>query len=91
MSVTHKLPSPKLPSTPEELERFLSDPEQRVCSGALYRIMVKGDDESSDVTQMPFRPNRAQRRFLKRLWHRNIILKARQLGFTCPYGVGGAL
>lgn len=82
MSVTHKLPSPALPSTPEELARCLADPEWRVCSGALYRIMVKGDDESSDVTQMPFKPNRAQRRFLKRLWHRNIILKARQLGFT---------
>ena len=82
MSVTHKLPSPALPSTPDELARCLADPEWRVCSGALYRIMVKGDDESSDVTQMPFRPNRAQRRFLKHLWHRNIILKARQLGFT---------
>lgn len=31
---------------------------------------------------MPFMPNCAQRRFIKRLWHRNLILKARQLGFT---------
>ena len=81
MSVTHVLPSPKLPNTPEELERCLADPEWRLYSGALYRIMVKGDD-GDDVTQMPFKPNRAQRRFIKRLWHRNLILKARQLGFT---------
>jgi hypothetical protein len=67
------------PSTPEELERCLSDPVWRVCSGQLYKIMVKqGDDESI----VPFVPNRAQRRLLTRLWHRNIILKARQLGFT---------
>ncbi len=31
---------------------------------------------------MPFAPNRAQERLLKALWHRNVILKARQLGFT---------
>ena len=42
--------------------------------------MVKSPDgESSTV---PFRPNRTQRRILKRLWHRNLILKARQLGCT---------
>jgi hypothetical protein len=82
MAATHVLPSPALPNTPEELERCLADPEWRIFSGVLYRIMVKGDDPDSDVTQMPFKPNRAQRRFIKRLWHRNLILKARQLGFT---------
>lgn len=75
-------PSPALPSDPAEFERCLADPEWRLFSGCLYRIMIKGDDPGSDETQVPFKPNRAQRRFIKRLWHRNIILKARQLGFT---------
>lgn len=52
----------------------------RVCSGKLYKIMVKSDDGEGSV--VPFLPNRAQRRLLSRLWHRNVILKARQLGFT---------
>lgn len=71
-----------IPSTPEEAEllRNLADPMWRLCSGALYKIMVKSDDGSGSV--IPFVPNRAQRRLIRRLWHRNIILKARQLGFT---------
>ena len=70
-----------MPASPQELERFLADPEQRLFSGCLYKIMIKGDDGEVSAV-MPFKPNRAQRRFIKRLWHRNIILKARQLGFT---------
>jgi hypothetical protein len=42
-------------------------------------IKSEGDTEGLVIT---FKPNRAQMRFIKRLWHRNIILKARQLGFT---------
>jgi hypothetical protein len=68
------------PTTPEELERCLADPMWRLCSGQLYKIMVK-EGEGEDNTIVPFHPNRSQRRFLSRLWHRNIILKARQLGF----------
>jgi hypothetical protein len=30
----------------------------------------------------PFVPNRAQRRWMERIWTRNLILKSRQLGFT---------
>lgn len=70
-----------VPQTAEELEACLSDPMWRVCSGQLYKIIVKSN-EADEGKVMPFRPNRAQRRFIKRLWHRNIILKARQLGFT---------
>lgn len=70
-----------IPTSPEELERCLADPEWRLFSGALYKIIIKGDDDADDLV-MPFRPNRAQRRFIRRLWHRNLILKARQLGFT---------
>jgi hypothetical protein len=74
-----------LPTDGKELERCLKDPEWRLFSGALYKILVKGDEkegEEAESFSMPFRPNRAQKRFIKRLWHRNLILKARQLGFT---------
>lgn len=80
-----------LPTDPEELARCLADPEWRLTSGCLYKIMVKGDDEVDPRTGelvpgesfvLPFKPNRAQKRFIRRLWHRNVILKARQLGFT---------
>lgn len=79
-----------LPSNEEELERCLADPEWRLFSGCLYQIIVKGDpskDENGNILDegdsfvMPFKPNSAQRRFIRRLWHRNLILKARQLGF----------
>ena len=62
-----------------ELRRNLKDPMWRICN--LYWITVKGDEGEEDLV-IQFKPNKAQLRFLKRLWHRNIILKARQLGFT---------
>lgn len=75
-----------LPTSEAELERCLMDPEWRLFSGCLYKILIKGDENEdgseTEAFSMPFRPNRAQRRFIKRLWHRNLILKARQLGFT---------
>lgn len=64
-----------------DLEEKLKDPKWRLFSGELYKIIIKGDKADDDLV-VPFKPNRAQRRFIKRLWHRNIILKARQLGFT---------
>lgn len=82
-TITHDTPLVPLPNNVAELEQCLADPEWRLFSGCLYKIMVKGDGDESDEAQvMPFRPNRAQKRFLRRLWHRNLILKARQLGFT---------
>jgi hypothetical protein len=65
-----------------ELARRLSDPMWRISH--LYKIIIKGDDEDEDEKGLvvQFKPNRAQRRFIERLHHRNIILKARQLGFT---------
>lgn len=68
------------PKDQADLARCLKDPMWRVCSGALYQIMLKSDTGEGSV--VPFRPNRAQLRLISRLWHRNIILKARQLGFT---------
>lgn len=72
----------KMPTDEEELARCLSDPEWRLFSGCLYQIVVKGNGADDESFVVPFQPNRAQRRFILRLWHRNIILKARQLGFT---------
>ena len=78
-----------LPTNAEELERCLADPVWRIFSGCLYKIKIKGDDfvnefgqvEEAPTFELPFKPNDAQVKFLDRLWYRNIILKARQLGF----------
>lgn len=64
-----------------DLERALSDPWWRLTSGKLYKIMIKGDD-GEDGLVVPFIPNDSQRNFLENIHYRNIILKARQLGFT---------
>ncbi len=74
------IPYDYIPESQDDLLRCLADPMWRICSGQLYKIMIKTDDGEGSV--VPFVPNRAQRRLLSRLWHRNIILKARQLGFT---------
>ena len=65
---------------PEDLAAHLDDPMWRLSN--LYKIIIKGDDEDDDGLVVQFKPNRAQRRLLARLWHRNVILKARQLGFS---------
>lgn len=62
-----------------ELAKNLADPMWRISN--LYKIIIKGDDGEDDLV-LQFKPNRAQRRFIARLHNRNIILKARQLGFT---------
>lgn len=91
MAVVLDTPLRPLPTDAVELARCLADPEWRLFSGCLYKIMIKGDDEldadgnvlaAADSFVLPFVPNRAQKRFIRRLWHRNLILKARQLGFT---------
>lgn len=73
-----------VPQTKEEWDACLKDPMWRLCGGVLYKIVVKGDDQDpDDVGQLePFLPNVNQLRFLHDLHYRNVILKARQLGFT---------
>lgn len=78
--MSEQIPLDYVPKSSADLMRCLADPMWRLCSGALYKIMVKSD--TGEGTTVPFRPNRAQRQLLSALWHRNIILKARQLGFT---------
>lgn len=68
--------------TPDQLAEFeknLADPMWRL--NHLYKILIKGDDGQEDLV-IQFKPNRAQMAFLQSIWHRSIILKARQLGFT---------
>jgi hypothetical protein len=80
--VTNKpIPHDFVPSNEAEMAACLQDPMWRICSGQLYKIMLKSE-EGEDSTVVPFKPNKAQMRLMSRLWYRNIILKARQLGFT---------
>jgi hypothetical protein len=76
----------QVPRDAAELERCLRDPERRLFSGCLYRIIAKGGSpknedgeviDEGDVFVITFNPNRAQRRFIIRLWLHNVILKAR--------------
>ena len=91
-SVSGNVAAPKgidpgfVPSNEAELKACLADPQWRVLSGALYKIMVKKPD-GEDNSVVPFIPNVAQRRLMARLHYRNIILKARQLGFTTPVSI----
>lgn len=70
------------PSTEAELVECLKDAMWRVCSGALYKIIAKSEAEEGEGLLVPFRPNAAQLKLLRNLWHRNVIIKARQLGFS---------
>jgi len=73
-----------VPKTKEDMKACLADWNWRMMSGQLYQIMVKDDegDDDSMSQVMPFKPNNSQVVFLNDLFERNIILKARQLGFT---------
>jgi len=67
------------PAEKAEFARNMADPMYRLNN--LYKIIIKGDDGEEGLV-IRFKPNKAQLEFLDRLWHRSIILKARQLGFT---------
>lgn len=73
-----------IPESEPELMAALGSWEWRIFSGALYKITTKGEDEADDVPDIavPFRPNASQRLLLADLNNRNIVLKARQMGFS---------
>ncbi|HEV8034377.1 hypothetical protein [Yoonia sp.] len=72
-----------VPQTEAELHLALKSWRWRIFSGKLYKIMTKADDDVDDAgAVMPFIPNSAQAQFIENMHYRNIILKARQLGFT---------
>lgn len=58
----------------EDIESHLDDWKWRINN--LYKIVDK------DGREVQFKLNRAQARFFEKMWYRNLILKARQLGFT---------
>ncbi|MCP4523269.1 MAG: terminase, partial [Candidatus Gracilibacteria bacterium] len=60
----------------EKLKELLSDKEWRLFSGKLYYIKDKYGK------RIPFKPNKAQTYYYKNRHKKNIILKARQLGFS---------
>lgn len=59
----------------------MADPWWRITSGNLYKIMIKGDNDEESLV-IRFVPNESQISLLENLHNRNLILKARQLGFT---------
>jgi hypothetical protein len=69
--------------TREEFIAKMNDPQWRLEH--LYVIVTKGDDETDLAVR--FKPNRMQRRLLGRLWPRNVVLKARQLGVTTLFAI----
>jgi hypothetical protein len=79
--MTNDVPQTVTPEQVEYIKSKLSDPYWRLTSGEIYKIIIKGEKSDDDLV-IPFKPNRPQRRFIKRMHHRNLILKARQLGFT---------
>lgn len=68
--------SPEMRSAIAEFGERLRDPWWRITGGALYKI------KTDEGEIMPFVPNSEQLDFLSKLHHRNVILKARQLGFS---------
>jgi hypothetical protein len=83
-----------VPNGDTELALALGSWRWRIYSGQLYKITTKGDDvlPGDDETPfdpnedlglaVPFCPNEAQRDLLDNLHTRNVIPKARQLGFS---------
>ena len=69
------------PQTRDQFIMAMRSWRWRLYSGFLYKIMTK-EDEFQDGSVIPFKPNAAQRKFVESLHYRNVILKARQLGFT---------
>lgn len=70
------------PEDEPEMALAMDSPMWRLSH--IYKILVKGDDDADDDPGLvkTFRPNPAQVALLRSFWNRNIILKARQLGFT---------
>lgn len=66
------------PHAPKNFQNFKNLSEQGASVIALPPTYGITDDEQV----LPFIPNEAQLKLLRHLWTRNVILKARQLGFT---------
>src|SRR5687768_7477488 len=60
--------------TDEKIVELCGDPEWRIRN--LYRVI---DKDGQDVQFVPWEE---QEKFLREIWYRNLILKARQRGFS---------
>jgi len=60
----------------KEIKKRLGNRERRINSGKLYKIKDK------EANIIPFKPNVHQQKLHDEQHNRNIILKARQLGFS---------
>jgi hypothetical protein len=58
-------------------------------SDQLWRLHNLYHCVDEDGKKVPFRPNAAQHKLIDNLWYLNLILKARQLGFTTFLGIYG--
>lgn len=67
---------PLLDHQQQRLANYISDKEWRICSGTIYKVKNKSGET------IPFVPTREQYHFLNNYHNFNVILKARQLGFT---------
>ena len=70
--------------TSNHLTESWSQPWQSVLSSQLWRLEHLYWIENKAGQLQRFSLNRAQRRLHERLWYRNDILKARQLGISRP-------
>lgn len=68
--------------TPEQFAAAMADPMWRLSNLYWIKTKTESEDEEDEGMVVRFKPNRYQRRLLRNLHFRNIILKARQLGFT---------
>jgi hypothetical protein len=66
------------PAQVDALRKMLEDPAERLRS--LYWIITKGEDDGD--LSIRFSPNEVQQQLMRDLWHRNLVLKARQRGIT---------
>jgi hypothetical protein len=78
----HEIDETFAPQSEEEFLWACRSWRWRIYSGWLYKIIVKSEDPDDPGQVQPFIPNGAQRAFLDEMGRRNVILKARQLGFT---------
>lgn len=70
------------PKNADDLAKCLASWRWRIFSGRIYKIKTKESEGETSNLVVPFIPNISQRDLLNRLNNRNLILKARQLGFS---------
>lgn len=73
-------PANFVPASEAEFKLAMADPLYRLNN--LYWIVTKEEEGEGEGLVVKFKLNEAQSKLAKRLWYRNIVPKARQLGVT---------